>query len=58
MCVCVCVFVCVCVQVIMANWSESESDYKTKCPYCMSYLVASLTIVKKKVRFWAIQSMN
>lgn len=37
-------------QVIMANWSESESDYKTRCPYCSSYVVASLTIVKKQVR--------
>ena len=45
-----------CVQVIMANWNESEADYKTRCPYCGSYLVASLTIIKKQVRIRAIQS--
>lgn len=33
----------------MANWSENDADYKTKCPYCDNYLVASLTIIKKQV---------
>ena len=35
---------------IMANWSSSDADYKTSCPYCHTKLVASLTIVLKKVR--------
>ncbi len=34
---------------IMANWSGSDADYKTSCPYCHAWLVASLTIVKKQV---------
>ena len=42
----------------MANWSESESDYKTRCPYCSSYVVATLTIVRKQVRIWAVQSAD
>ena len=42
----------------MANWSESEADYKTRCPYCGSYLVASLTIIKKQVRTLPIQSAD
>ena len=33
----------------MANWSESEADYKTQCPYCHFRLVANLTIIKKQV---------
>lgn len=45
-------------QVIMANWSENDADYKTKCPYCKSYLVASLTIIKKQVRMWGVQLTN
>ena len=34
---------------IMANWSNSDADYKTTCPYCHSRLVASLTITMKQV---------
>jgi len=34
---------------IMANWSNSDADYKTTCPYCHTRLVASLTITMKQV---------
>ena len=37
-------------QVVMANWTESDANYKTKCPYCGFLLVASLTVIKKKVK--------
>ena len=36
-------------EVIMANWSSSDADYKTTCPYCRTRLVASLTITTKQV---------
>ena len=34
---------------IMANWSDSDADYKTSCPYCHTKLVASLGVQIKQV---------